>query len=135
NEHGFDVVDSENSTVFTDDELEKYRVIVFLNTTGDILDARQQEAFERFIRRGGGFVGIHSASDTEYDWSWYGQLVGTYFSDHPPIQPAIVKVIDPAHLSTQVLPSQWLRTDEWYNFRGDPTNGVHVLLVVDEASY
>src|SRR5215475_3578943 len=73
NEHGFDVVDSENPTVFTDDELAKYRAIVFLNTTGDILDARQQEAFEQFIRRGGGFVGIHSASDTEYDWPWYGQ--------------------------------------------------------------
>ena len=134
-EHGFSVVNTEDAGVFTDDNLAKYRVIIFLSTTGDILDVDQQAAFERFVRRGGGFVGIHSATDTEYDWPWYGNLVGTYFSSHPSIQTATIKVVDSSHPSTQSLPQDWQRTDEWYNFRDDPSARVKVLLTIDENTY
>lgn len=103
--HGFTVDASEDAALFTDDGLAPYAVIIFLNTTGDILDNAQQGAMERFIQNGGGFVGIHSASDTEYDWPWYGQLVGSYFDGHPAIQEAEIHVVDANHLSTQGLPS------------------------------
>jgi type 1 glutamine amidotransferase len=134
-DHGFAVVNTEDAADFTDDNLAKYRVVIFLNTSGDILDDDQQSAFERFIRKGGGFVGIHSATDTEYDWSWYGNLVGTYFSSHPAIQTATVRVVDPSHPSTGSLPQGWQRTDEWYNFLDDPSARVNVLLTIDETTY
>lgn len=133
--HRFRVDATEAAPVFTDESLAKYRAVVFLNTTGHILDANQQAAFQRFIRRGGGFVGIHSATDTEYEWPWYGELVGAYFHSHPAIQTAALKVVDATHASTRHLPAQWVRTDEWYNFRGDPGSEVKVLLRIDEASY
>lgn len=132
--HGFTVDASEDAALFTDDGLSPYTVIIFLNTTGDILDETQQGAMERFIQNGGGFVGIHSATDTEYDWAWYGQLVGSYFDGHPAIQEAQVNVVDNDHLATQGLPSPWTRTDEWYNFAPFPSS-VNVLLTVDETSY
>ena len=80
---GFEVDATENAAAFTDENLAKYDVVIFLCTTGDVLDDAQQGAFERYIRAGGGYAGIHSASDTEYDWAWYGGLVGAYFRDHP----------------------------------------------------
>jgi hypothetical protein len=132
---GFNVTATEDSSVFTNGQLGQYSVIVFLNTTGDILDANQQAAFEQFIHNGGGFVGIHSATDTEYDWPWYGQLVGTYFADHPALQPATVKIQNTSHPSTQLLPEQWPRIDEWYNFRQQPAAGLTILAEVDEATY
>ena len=134
-EHGFSVDSTEDATRFTDAELARYKVVVFLNTTGDILDDTQKSAFERYIRSGGGFVGIHSASDTEYGWAWYGHLVGAYFANHPAIQPATIHVEDLGHASTEGLPATWQRTDEWYNFRSNPRGTVHVLATLDEASY
>ena len=134
-QHGFAVDASEDAALFNDERLAKYRVVVFLNTTGHILDSDQQAAFERFIRRGNGFVGIHSASDTEYDWPWYGQLVGAYFKRHPKIQPATLRVVDPTHESTRTLPALWTRTDEWYDFRDDSSRRVSVLLQLDETTY
>ena len=83
-EHGFGVDATEDPTVFDDAQLAGYAAVVFLLTTGDVLDEAQQAAFERYIRAGGGYVGVHSATDTEYDWPWYGGLVGAYFADHPP---------------------------------------------------
>lgn len=133
--YGFSVNATEDSSVFTNDQLVQYSVVVFLNTTGDILDANQQAALQNFIHNGGGFVGVHSATDTEYNWSWYGQLVGTYFADHPPIQTATVRVQNTAHPSTQLLPGLWTRTDEWYNFRGQPVAGISILAEVDETTY
>ena len=106
-----------------------------MNTTGNILDAEQQAALEQFIRQGGGFVGIHSATDTEYDWPWYGRLVGAYFASHPAIQTATVRVVNATHPSTKPLPATWTRQDEWYNFRAAPPATVHVLLTIDETSY
>ena len=134
-QHRFRVDASENAGVFADERLARYRAVIFLNTTGDILDAGEQAAFERFIQRGGGFVGLHSATDTEYEWPWYQRLVGTYFRSHPVIQPATLHVVDSTHLSTRELPAVWTRTDEWYNFRFDPSQDVSVLMRIDEATY
>ena len=131
----FRVAATEDAAAFTDQNLGRYRVVMFLNTTGDVLDQNQQAAFERFVRRGGGFVGVHSASDTEYDWPWYGALVGTYFKNHPRIQPATLKVVDATHPSTLHLPVEWKRVDEWYNFRDDPAPNGRALLVIDEKTY
>jgi type 1 glutamine amidotransferase len=132
---GFDVSATEDPNVFTDDSLRQFKVVVFLLTTGTILDPSQRAAFERFVGRGGGFVGVHSAADTEYDWPWYGQLIGAWFRSHPAIQQATIRVEDPLHPSTAGLPNPWIRTDEWYDFRINPRGSVHVLLTVDETTY
>ncbi|NUT53239.1 MAG: DUF1349 domain-containing protein [Saccharothrix sp.] len=134
-DHGFTVDDTADAAAFTDTNLAQYEVVVFLSTTGDVLDATQQSAFERYIEAGGGYAGVHAAADTEYDWAWYGDLVGAYFSGHPEPQDATVKVTDPAHPSTAGLPQAWRRFDEWYNYRADPSADVHVLAELDEASY
>jgi type 1 glutamine amidotransferase len=134
-DNGFDVTATEDPTVFTDSSLRQFKVVVFLLTTGTVLDGDQKAAFERFISRGGGFVGVHSAADTEYDWPWYGQLMGAWFRIHPAIQQAMIKVEDSVHPSASQLPNPWVRTDEWYDFRTNPRASVHVLMTVDEASY
>jgi type 1 glutamine amidotransferase len=134
-EHGYVVDATEDPGAFTDANLARYRAVVFLLTTGEVLDAGQQAAFERYIRAGGGFAGVHSASDTGYAWAWYGQLVGAYFKRHPAVQPAVVRIEDPGHPSTAGLPSSWRRTDEWYDFRTNPRGAVHVLATVDESTY
>ena len=134
-EHGFAVETTEDAAGFTDAALARYRVIVFLNTTGDILDTGQKAAFERYIRSGGGFVGVHSASDTEYQWPWYGRLVGAYFASHPAIQRARIHIENPSHQSMQSLPVTWERTDEWYNFRDNPRSAARVLATLDESTY
>jgi type 1 glutamine amidotransferase len=126
---------TEELSVFTDEQLAKYSVVVFLSTTGDVLGPDEQAAFERFVRAGGGWVGIHSASDTEYDWPFYGGLVSTYFREHPPVQEAVVVVQDATHPATAGLPTQWRRTDEWYSFKENPRPNVSVLLTLDESSY
>ncbi|MEU4291373.1 ThuA domain-containing protein [Kribbella sp. NPDC026596] len=132
----FTVTATEDASMFNDTELAKYEVVIWLSTTGDVLNADQQAAFERYIRGGGGYAGIHAASDTEYDWPWYGQLVGSYFDSHPAGTPdATVKVEDHAHPSTADAPTSWPRTDEWYNYRTNPRDTVHVLASLDETSY
>jgi type 1 glutamine amidotransferase len=134
--HGLDVDQTEDPLAFDDSSLARYRAVIFLSTTGNLLEPFQQAAFERYIGGGGGFVGIHAAADAEYDWTWYGGLVGAYFESHPDIQTASVRVEDPTDPSTNALPDPWVRTDEWYNFRTNPRDiGVHVLLTLDEATY
>ncbi len=133
-ENGWNTDHTEDASVFTSDSLNTYRAVIFLNTTGDILNSEQQSAFEEYIQNGSGFIGIHSASDTEYDWPWYGRLVGAYFESHPQIQEAGIKVTDRNHPSTQMLPAEWIRTDEWYNFR-DISPDINVLMQLDESSY
>ncbi|MEP6596176.1 MAG: ThuA domain-containing protein, partial [Ginsengibacter sp.] len=132
--NGFDVDTTENAEKFSDDSLKNYSSVIFLNTTGDVLNYQQQIAFERYIQSGGGYVGIHSATDTEYDWGWYGKLVGGYFNGHPQIQQATLNVRDNQHISTKHLPATWTRTDEWYNFK-KLNQDVHVLITIDEQSY
>jgi len=138
-ELAFVVEATEDQAAFTAGNLARFRAVVFLNTSGDVLDEDQQAAFEAFIRSGGGFVGIHSATDTEYDWEWYGRLVGARFLGHPEVQQASARVIDGNHLSTKHLPRQWKRTDEWYNFRESPRkvvgDSLHVLAELDESTY
>jgi type 1 glutamine amidotransferase len=131
----FTVDQTEDATQFNATNLARYEVVVFLCTTGDILNATQQTAFENYIRAGGGFVGIHSATDTEYDWPFYGELVGAYFRRHPAIQQASVNLVDADELATRHLPPVWVRTDEWYDFRTNPSPIVNVLLRVDESTY
>src|SRR5262245_51041635 len=126
-QRGFSVDATEDSATFTDDALSKFGAIVFLSTTGDVLNQAQQDAFERFIRRGGGFVGIHSAADTEYDWPFYGGLLGAYFSGHPDIQSATVRIEVASHPSMTGLPGTWSRRDEWYNFQKNPRGTLNVL--------
>jgi cytochrome c len=135
--NNFNVDATENAAVFTFDNLRQYRAVVFLLTTGDVLDSTQQAAFESYIRVGGGYVGVHSASDTEYSWPWYGQLVGAYFQNHPANQTATVRVADHVHPATAHLPDLWVRFDEWYNFptNNHPRGRVHVLATLDERTY
>lgn len=131
----FTVTATEDAAAFTTDNLARYEAVVFLSTTGDVLDAAQQAAFESYVRGGGGYVGIHAAADTEYDWPFYGELVGAYFASHPAIQPATVRVRDRAHAGTAHLPQEWTRTDEWYDYRTNPRSSARVLATVDESTY
>jgi glucose/arabinose dehydrogenase/type 1 glutamine amidotransferase len=136
--NGFDVDATEDASTFSDASLRRYAAVVFLSTTGDVLDAAQQGAFERYVRGRGGFVGIHAAADTEYDWPFYGGLVGAYFRSHPIVphlQAATIKVADRSHASTRHLPMRWIRTDEWYDYRANPRGDVHVLATLDERTY
>jgi uncharacterized protein len=133
-ENKFDVDSTVNSAKFTDANLKQYSAVVFLNTTGDVLNNDQQAAFEKYIKNGGGFVGVHAATDTEYDWKWYGNLVGAYFASHPAQQMATIKVTNRDHISTKHLPAEWKRKDEWYNFKW-MAEGLNVLMSIDETTY
>jgi type 1 glutamine amidotransferase len=133
-ENGFEVDTTTNADRFTYANLKKYAAVIFLSTTLDVLNEQQQPEFQKYIRSGKGFVGIHAATDTEYGWPWYGQLVGAWFSQHPKVQQAVVKVVNPANQFTKHLPSSWTRTDEWYNFKWI-SDQIHVVLTLDESSY
>jgi cytochrome c len=136
-EQGFAVDATEDAGAFSEKRLARYRAVVFLSTTGDVLDPAQQGAFERYIQAGGGYVGVHSATDTEYDWPWYGRLAGAYFQSHPNdpnVRKGTFRVLDRSHPSTEGLPARWEREDEFYNFKSiDP--GIRVLVDIDEKSY
>lgn len=134
-QHNFGVTATEDASRFTTENLQQYEAVIWLSTTGDVLNDSQQAAFEEYISGGGGYVGIHAAADTEYEWSFYGDLVGAYFDSHPQIQEAEVTVTDRVHPSTQHLPKTWTRTDEWYNYATNPRGDVHVLAALDESSY
>lgn len=131
----FTVDATEDAADFNQRNLDRYDAVVFLSTTGDVLNRTQQLAFEQYIAKGGGYVGVHAAADTEYDWPFYGGLAGAYFESHPHIQPATVEVEDRAHASTAHLGEEWERTDEWYNYRTNPRENAHVLATLDESSY
>jgi len=132
---GWTVDATEDASRFNDETLARFDVVVFLLTTGDVLGVKAEAAFERFIRSGKGYVGIHSASDTEHAWPWYGELVGAYFKGHPPIQEATYTVENRSHPATKDLPERWTRTDEHYNFHTNPRRDVNVLMALDESSY
>lgn len=126
----YEVETSEDSAIFSSDNLKRFKAVVFLSTTGDILNDEQQKAFEAFIKGGGGYAGVHAAADTEHTWPWYGELVGAYFKTHPNIQPADLKVEDRSHRSTRMLPADWRRTDEWYVYNKNPRDRVKILLSI-----
>jgi cytochrome c len=139
-DNGFAVDATEDPAAFTRENLSRYDVVAWLSTSGTVLDDTQRAAFEGYVRGGGGYVGVHGAADTEYDWPWYGGLVGAYFLEHPDPQPATVRVEDPKHPSTAHLGRTWPRFDEWYDYRSNPrgnsrTSEVSVLLTVDESTY
>ncbi len=134
-DYPINVSHSEDSTIFRWPQLNKYNVIVFLSTSKNVLDDEGREALKHFVQSGKGFVGIHSASATEYDWPWFGELVGAYFDKHPKVQEAIINVKDSTHISTKHLPKKWLWKDEWYNWHSLPGSDVIVLLTVDETTY
>jgi type 1 glutamine amidotransferase len=126
---------TEDASMFNPDTLQQYSAVIFLNTTGTVFNNAQRSAFESYIQNGGGYVGIHSAADTEYDWPWYGNLMGAYFDSHPPGTPnADVLLVDSDHSSTSMLPDVWNRDDEWYNYQGF-SDQINVLLSLDTDSY
>ncbi|MGW5263471.1 ThuA domain-containing protein [Microbispora sp. NPDC004025] len=133
--NNFTVTATEDANAFTTANLAQYEAVVFLSTTGDVLNATQQTAFESYIRGGGGYVGVHAAADTEYAWPFYGQLVGAWFASHPAIQQVNSKTENRAHPATAHLPQTWTRTDELYNYQTNPRSSARVLATLDESSY
>jgi len=133
-ENNMEIIATEDSTYFIEDSLKQYSAIVFLNTTGTILNPVQKADFERYIQAGGGFVGIHSATDTEHKWPWYNKLVGAYFKNHPKIQEAKLSIGNNSHASTKHFGRSWIVTDEWYNFKNINPK-IKTLIEIDESSY
>ncbi|WP_233558501.1 ThuA domain-containing protein [Aquimarina sp. BL5] len=135
-ENNWIVETTEDSLQFNLNHLKQYKALVFLNTTGDILNSQQQEAFKTYINEGGGFVGIHSASDTEYDWPFYAEMIGAQFKNHPEQQKAILRVHkNDNHPAIAHLDDTFQKFDEWYNFKKPVQKHVNVLLELDENSY
>ncbi|GLY85289.1 ThuA domain-containing protein [Actinoallomurus iriomotensis] len=136
-EHGFAVDTTEDATRFTDENLARYRTVVFLSTTGDPLDLPEEKAaFQRYVNHGGGYAGVHAAADSGYTWPWYRDLVGAYFRSHPAQQNATVDLVGQGAPSNRGLPRHWTRFDEWYNYQTNPRDaGVRVLMTLDEHSY
>ena len=137
--NNFTVDATEDAGAFTATNLANYKTVVFLSTTSPnaaaMFSTAQQQALQSYIEAGGGYFGIHAASDANYDWAWYGQLVGGYFQQHPAIQPAKLLIEDKVHPSTAGLPDTIDITEEWYDFRANPRANVHVLASVDTRSY
>lgn len=133
-ENGFDVDVTEDSTQFRYKKLKKYSALIFLSPTGKVFGPEEENALQKYIHHGGGFLGIHAATDCEYNWQWYGDLVGGYFKSHPKQQQANIIVVDKDNPATKGLPETWSRWDEWYNFKYLNPN-IHVLLKIDEKSY
>ncbi len=134
-EKNWNVDTTEDATLFTHTNLKQYGVVVFLNTTGNILNDEQQTAFEKYIQAGGGFVGIHAAADTEYEWPWYNGLAGAYFQSHPEPQTALYTVVNKKHPAVNFMPDTLRRPEEIYNFKSFKNELVNVLITVDEKSY
>lgn len=133
-ENKLEVDTTKDAGKFTTENLQQYAAVVFLNTTGNVLNEAQQSAFEQYIKKGGGFVGVHAATDTEYEWPWYGKLVGAYFISHPEQQMAALNVINQKTIATKHLPKVWNRKDEWYNFKNINPD-LKVLITIDETTY
>jgi cytochrome c len=136
-QNGFSIQQTEDPADFTDERLAGFDVVVWLNTDSDVLNDGARLAFQRYIRGGGGWVGVHAASASETTWAWYGQLIGggAFFSGHPAIQPARVQVELADHVSTAHMPQSFTVLDEWYSFHSNPRASVRVLLSLDESSY
>nr|WP_299382415.1 ThuA domain-containing protein [Allomuricauda sp.] len=132
--NNFIVLQTETSADFNSENLKNYKLIIFVNTTMDVLNEEEQKVFKKYINQGGNYMGIHAASDTEYDWPWYGKLVGAYFENHPRQQKAKIEVVDRTHPATLHLKEEWYHFDEWYNFM-DLNPDVHVLMKLDESTY
>ncbi|HEU4489552.1 MAG TPA: ThuA domain-containing protein, partial [Jiangellales bacterium] len=131
----FAVQVTDDSRRFTESHLKQYRAVVFLNTTGDVLNAAQQAAFEQYFFDGGGFVGVHAAIEAEPEWQFLTDVIGTRANGASPVSEATVKVADRVHGASADLPEYWERTDQWYNFAANVRGQQHVLATVDESTY
>jgi len=135
-ERGWIMTATEDPKLFTPEFLVNFDVVVFLNSTGDVLNKEQQQNFETFMNTGKGFVGIHAATDCEYDWAWYGQLTGAYFRTHPKAQVGTMIFENTDHPAMAPFKgmSSYRTFDEWYSFKENPRAKVHVLARLDENS-
>ncbi len=133
-EFKFQTDTSSDSNLFTPENLKSYDAVVFLSTSGDMLNSLQQSAFENYIHAGGGYMGIHGASAGGYNWPWYGKLVGAIFNGHPVQQFATFKVIDRKNRASRHLPASWNIKEELYNFKSISAD-IRVLITVDESTY
>jgi type 1 glutamine amidotransferase len=132
-ENGFAVEASDDPSVFTAENLERYKALVFSSSNNEAFSAdAQRDAFKRYIKSGGGFVGIHSATGSERNWPYFWAVVGGKFLRHPKMQKFTVRVKDRAHPSTKDLPATFEWEDEcYYNEKLNPD--IRVLLVTDPA--
>ncbi|MGB3799740.1 MAG: ThuA domain-containing protein [Lewinella sp.] len=133
--HQFAIDRQQDALPISDASLEKYDVIIMLSTTGDVFNDEEQAAIERFIQSGKGWVGVHAASDTEYDWPWYTKLVGHMFNVHPQNQTAMLQVRDASFPGLERWPERMLWTDEWYDFSDATVDDLNYVLTVDESTY
>ena len=130
---GIAVEATEHAADFNDARLSRYRAVVFAHVTGEVLDASQQAAFERYVARGGGFMGMHAAADSGYTWPWYGDLVGAWFARHPEGLQSVRIRFAPGHGPPQAR--VWAVTDEIYDYRRNPRPRVDVVATVDPTSH
>ncbi|MDN3256465.1 type 1 glutamine amidotransferase [Streptomyces sp. DSM 42143] len=128
-------VDATEDPAALERPLTPYAAVVFLSTSGEVLTPAGRERLAAHVEGGGGFAGVHAAACTEYDWPFYGELLGARFDRHPAYQPGRVVVEDRDHPATRGLPPVWDFTDEWYDFRTSPRGTVRVLARADESSY
>ncbi|WP_245949321.1 ThuA domain-containing protein [Lutibacter citreus] len=127
---------TEKTADISNANLKDVEVLIFLNTTLEVLDKDSREALKKYINNGGGFVGIHSATDTEYNWPWYHQMIGAQFINHPKTQTATMDVNHTCnHPSIKHFEDTFTVKDEWYNFKDEVLPRVNVLLTLDESSY
>lgn len=134
-EHGFAVAATEDPAELAA-ALTGAPAVVFLSTSGEVLTDAARQALRSHLAAGGGFVGVHAAACTEYDWPWYGtDVVGAVFARHPELQPGTLRVADRDHPATAHLGPRWDLTDEWYDFTTNPRGRVRVLATADETSY
>ncbi|KAJ8119860.1 hypothetical protein ONZ43_g3279 [Nemania bipapillata] len=133
--NSFTVEASEDASLINATFLSQFKTIVFLSTSGEFLSKEQLQGLKTYINNGGGFVGIHCAACGMYSESWYGELVGAYFTNHPEPQHSIVKVESEEHIIASGLPEKLRWFDEWYNFTSNPRDKVTVLLSTDESLY
>jgi type 1 glutamine amidotransferase len=119
-EQGFETVVAADNSDITLEGLSKYEIVFFMNSTGDIFNPTEQQAYEDWMTtKNGAFGGTHSATDTENGWEFYSEVTGQYYDLHDNCCAAAQLQWQPAaleHVAVKGLPSPWNRSDEWYKF-------------------
>ncbi|WP_329108804.1 ThuA domain-containing protein [Micromonospora sp. NBC_01699] len=133
--NGFTATVTQDGAAFTAENLADYRAVVFLNTTGNVLNPGQEAAFESYVKAGGGYVGVHAAAETEPDWAFYQNLVGAKASGVASTEAGVVEVADRVHPATEATPQTMTLTEEWYNFSSNVRGTSHVLATAQEKSF